>query len=475
LTGQNGFSKIILYPVGPKHPLDALKGGKTMFSSLAEKLQEAFKKLRNKGKLTEEDVNAALKEVRVALLEADVNFKVVKDFIARIRERAVGQEVLSNLNPAHQVIKIVRDELALLMGGENARLNTAPKPPTVIMLVGLQGSGKTTTTVKLSLLLKKQGRRPLLVAADVYRPAAIKQLQILGEQAQVPVFSREGDPVAIAAAAVQEAARKGYDTVLIDTAGRLHINEELMEELEGIKKAVHPHEILLVVDAMTGQDAVRVAESFHRRLGLDGVILTKLDGDTRGGAALSIRAVTGCPIKFAGVGEKLDLLEPFHPDRMADRILGMGDVLTLIEKAQSTFDAQQAAEMQKRIKSADFNLEDFVNQLRQFKKMGPLEQILGMIPGFSGMKKLREEFQFDERELVWAEAIINSMTPEERRHPEIVDGSRRRRIARGSGTSVQDVNRLLKQFEQTKKMIRQLTSMEKGFKKGVKIGRFPFM
>jgi len=442
---------------------------------LAEKLQETFKRLKSKGKLTEQDVTAALREVRVALLEADVNFKVVKDFIARIRERAVGQEILANLNPAHQVIKIVRDELALLMGGENARLNVSSKPPTVIMLVGLQGSGKTTTAAKLGLLLKKQGRRPLLVAADVYRPAAVKQLQVLGEQIRVPVFSGETDPVAISVAAAEEAARKGYDSVIIDTAGRLHINEELMQELEGIKAAVKPHEILLVADSMTGQDAVTVAEGFHARLGLDGAVLTKLDGDTRGGAALSIRAVTGCPIKFAGVGEKLDMLEPFHPDRMADRILGMGDVLTLIEKAQSTIDAQQAAEMQKRLKSADFNLEDFLLQLRQFKKMGPLENILSMIPGFSGMKKLREELQFDDRDLLWTEAIINSMTPQERRHPEIIDGSRRRRIARGSGSTVQDVNRLLKQFEQTKKMIRQITSIEKGLKKGVRPGRFPFI
>lgn len=293
------------------------------------------------------------------------------------------------------------------------------------------------------------------MAADVYRPAAVKQLQVLGEQIQVPVWSRPGNPVEIAASAVHEASHKGYDVVIIDTAGRLHINEELMRELEEIKARVKPHEVLLVVDAMTGQDAVTVAETFHQRLGLDGVILTKLDGDTRGGAALSIRAVTGCPIKFVGVGEKLDMLEPFHPDRMADRILGMGDVLTLIEKAQSTIDAEQAAAMQKRLLSDDFNLEDFLEHLRQFRKMGPLEHILSLLPGFGGMKKLREELQFDEKELIWAEAIINSMTPEERRHPEIIDGSRKRRIARGSGTTVQDVNRLLKQFEQTKRLIRQ--------------------
>jgi signal recognition particle subunit SRP54 len=446
-----------------------------MFSSLAEKLQETFKRLKGKGKLTEQDVDAALREVRVALLEADVNFKVVKDFVRRIRERAVGQEVLANLNPAYQVVKVVRDELAALMGGENARLNIAPKPPTVVMLVGLQGSGKTTTAAKLCLILKKQGRHPLLVAADVYRPAATRQLEVLGDQIQVPVFSSEKGPVSISVGAIEEAARKGNDTVVIDTAGRLHINEELMQELELIKMSVKPHEILLVVDAMTGQDAVTVAETFHNRLGLDGVVLTKLDGDTRGGAALSIREVTGCPIKFAGVGEKLDMLEPFYPDRMADRILGMGDVLTLIEKAQNTFDVQQAAEMQKRIKSADFNLEDFLVQLRQFKKMGPLEQVLGMLPGFGSMKKIRDQFQLDERDLVLTEAVINSMTAEERRHPDVIDGSRRRRIAHGSGTTVQDVNRLLKQFGQTKKLIRQLASMEKGAKKGAKMGRFPFM
>lgn len=445
-----------------------------MFSSLAEKLHETFKKLKGKGKLSEEDVDAALKEVRVALLEADVNFKVVKDFVKRIRDRAVGQEVLEHLNPAHQVVKIVRDELAGLMGGENARLNIAPKPPTVIMLVGLQGSGKTTTAAKLALLLKRQGRRPLLVAADIYRPAAIKQLEVLGSQIQIPVFTQAKNPVLIAAGANEEAAGKGYDTIIIDTAGRLHINEELMQELEGIKEKVKPHEILLVVDSMTGQDAVTVAESFHSRLGVDGVVLTKLDGDTRGGAALSIREVTGRPIKFAGMGEKLDMLEPFHPDRMADRILGMGDVLTLIEKAQDSFDAQQTADLQKRIKSADFNLEDFMSQLRQFKKMGPLDHIMDMIPGFGGLKKLRQDLQFDERDLSWTEAIINSMTIEERRRPEVIDGSRRRRIAGGSGTTVQDVNRLLKQFEQTKKMIRQLSSFEKGIKKGARMGRFPF-
>lgn len=448
-----------------------------MFGSLSERLREAFQKLKGKGKLTEEDVNAALREVRLALLEADVNFKVVKDFIAGVRERAVGQEVLESLSPAQQVVKIVRDELAALMGGVNARLNFAPRPPTVIMLVGLQGSGKTTTAAKLANLLKKQGRRPLLVAADIYRPAAVEQLQILGQRLDVGVFHVGGaDPVAIARAAVTHASGAGHDVVIIDTAGRLHIDEEMMEELHRLKDAVHPHEILLVVDAMTGQDAVRVAESFHARLGLDGVILTKLDGDTRGGAALSVRAVTGCPIKFAGVGEKLDAFEPFHPDRMADRILGMGDILTLIEKAQATFDATKAAELQKKIRRAEFDLEDFREQLRQFKKMGPLEEILGMLPGFGNLKKLKQDLAFDEKELVAVEAIINSMTPEERRRPEIIDGSRRRRIARGSGTTVQDVNRLLKQFEQTRKMIKQLSEWEKGAKKGKlkKLTKFPF-
>ncbi|ACA59189.1 signal recognition particle protein [Candidatus Desulforudis audaxviator] len=445
------------------------------FAGLSERLQETFKKLRGKGKLTEEDVNQALREVRLALLEADVNFKVVRNFVNVVRQRATGQDVMASLTPAQQVVKIVHEELTALMGGQNARLELAPKPPTVVMLVGLQGSGKTTTVAKLANLLKKQGRRPLLVAADVYRPAAIKQLQVLGGQIDVPVFSMgEQDPVSIAGAALESTRKGGQDVVIIDTAGRLHINEELMVELERIKAGVQPHEILLVVDAMTGQDAVTVAESFHQRLVLDGVILTKLDGDTRGGAALSVRAVTGCPIKFVGIGEKLDALEPFHPNRMADRILGMGDVLTLIEKAQAAFDASQAAEIRKKLKSADFNLDDFVAQLRQFKKMGPLDQIMGMIPGMDRMtKKMKGAMQFDEKELVVAEAIINSMTPWERRNPERIDGSRRRRIARGSGTNVQDVNRLLKQFDQTRKLFKQFSDWEKGAKKGGK-RKFPF-
>lgn len=449
------------------------------FASLAERLQQTFKKLKGKGKLTEEDVNQALREVRLALLEADVNFKVVRDFVNVVRQRATGQDVMSSLTPAQQVIKIVRDELAVLMGGQNAQLELAAKPPTVIMLVGLQGSGKTTTVAKLANHLKKQGRRPLMVAADVYRPAAIKQLQVLGGQIDVSVFSMgEQDPARIAEAAVMSARRDGQDLVIIDTAGRLHINEELMAELERIKAGVQPHEILLVVDAMTGQDAVAVAESFHQRLALGGVILTKLDGDTRGGAALSVRSVTGCPIKFAGVGEKLEALEPFHPDRMADRILGMGDVLTLIEKAQATFDAEQAAEMQQKMRSADFNLSDFLEQLRQFRNMGPIDQLMGLIPGMDRMtKKMKGAAQFDERDLVMAEAIIKSMTLWERNNPGKIDGSRRRRVARGSGTSVPDVNRLLKQFEQTKKMIKQFFDLEKGAKKGGKrkFPKLPFM
>jgi signal recognition particle subunit SRP54 len=449
------------------------------FASLSERLQETFKKLKGKGKLTEEDVNQALREVRLALLEADVNFKVVRNFVNVVRQRAIGRDVMSSLTPAQQVVKIVRDELAALMGGQNARLELAAKPPTVVMLVGLQGSGKTTSAAKLANHLKKQGRRPLLVAADIYRPAAIKQLQVLGGQIDVPVFTMgEQDPAQIAKAAVESADRHGQDVVIIDTAGRLHINEELMEELERIRVGVQPHEILLVVDAMTGQDAVTVAESFHQRLALDGVILTKLEGDTRGGAALSVRAVTGCPIKFAGVGEKLDALEPFHPDRMADRILGMGDVLTLIEKAQATFDAEQVARMQKKLRSADFDLDDFLEQLQQFKKMGPLDQIMGMIPGMDRLnKKMKGALQFDEKELVAAEAIIKSMTPWERRNPEKINGSRRRRVARGSGTSVQDVNRLLKQFDQTKKLVKQFSGWEKAAQKGGKrkFPKLPFM
>lgn len=438
-----------------------------VFSGLAERLQETFKKLRGKGRLTEEDVDQALKEVRRALIGADVNFMVVKDFIARIRERAVGSDVLQSLTPAQQVIKIVRDELASLMGGTQSKINLAPSPPTVVMMVGLHGAGKTTTSAKLANLMRRQGRRPMLVAADVYRPAAIKQLQVLGGQLNVPVFSM-GDnvpPPDIARAALEKSRREGNDLVIIDTAGRLHIDEELMGELRSIVSTVQPNEILLVVDAMTGQDAVNVAKTFNENLSLTGVVLTKLDGDTRGGAALSVKAVTGCPIKFAGMGEKLDALEAFHPDRMADRILGMGDMLTLIEKAQASFDADQVEKLNKRIKSMEFTLDDFLEHLHQVRKMGPLDQILGMIPGLGNMKKMKD-LEIDEKELVYVEAIINSMTPWERQHPQEMNGSRRRRVARGSGTSVQEVNRLLKQFEQTRKMMRQLMDMEKNVKKG---------
>ncbi|MBM7854376.1 signal recognition particle subunit SRP54 [Desulfohalotomaculum tongense] len=442
-----------------------------MFQNLSERLQETFKKLKGKGHLTEADVNEAMREVRVALLEADVNYKVVKEFVKRVKEKAVGQDIFSSLTPGQQVVKIVRDELIELLGGVQSKINLAPTPPTIVMLVGLQGSGKTTTCGKLANLMRKHGRRPLLVAADVYRPAAIKQLEVLGKQLDIPVFSMgQQNPVEIAQKAVESANKNGQDLVIIDTAGRLHINEELMAELVAIKQEVSPHEILLVVDAMTGQDAVNVAESFNQRLGLDGVVMTKLDGDTRGGAALSVRKVTGTPIKFIGMGEKMDALEPFHPDRMANRILGMGDVLTLIEKAQASINEEEAQKLRKKLKTADFTLEDFLHQLQQVKKMGPLDQLLGMIPGMSKIKNLKD--QIDEKELVYVEAIIQSMTPYERRHPEKINGSRRKRIAKGSGTKVQDVNRLLKQFEQTRKMFKQLSDMKKG-KKKLKLP-FPF-
>lgn len=428
-----------------------------LFAGLAEKLQGTFQKLKGKGKLSEADVKKAMREVRLALLEADVNYKVVKDFVSKVQERAVGQEVLKSLTPAQQVIKIVNEELTILMGGEQSKIKIASKPPTVIMLVGLQGAGKTTTAGKLANVLRKQGRRPLLVAGDIYRPAAIKQLQVLGEQLDLPVFSL-GDkqsPVNIARAAVEHAKNHGNDMVIIDTAGRLHVDEELMQELSDIKENVEPDEILLVVDAMTGQDAVNVAQTFNEQLGLTGVILTKLDGDTRGGAALSVKAVTGCPIKYAGVGEKLDALEPFHPDRMAGRILGMGDVLSLIEKAQDSFDEEKVKQLEKKIRQQQFTLEDFLEQLQQMKSMGPMEEILSLLPGMGNVKQLKN-LQVDEKELVRTEAIIQSMTPEERRRPEIINGSRKKRIAAGSGTRVQDVNKLLKQFNQAKKLMRQL-------------------
>lgn len=441
-----------------------------IFEGLAEKLQNTFKKLKGKGKLSEADVDEAMREVRVALLEADVNYKVVKDFVKKVKERAVGQEVMESLTPGQHVIKIVNDELTELMGGTQSKISVASKPPTVIMLVGLQGAGKTTTAGKLANVLRKQqGRRPLLAAGDVYRPAAIKQLQVLGEQLNIPVYSLgdKTNPVDIARGAVEHARTHGNDLVIIDTAGRLHVNEELMEELRNIKKDVHPHEILFVLDATIGQDAVNVAKTFDEQLGIDGVIMTKLDGDTRGGAALSVKAVTGKPIKFAGMGEKLDALEPFHPDRMASRILGMGDVLSLIEKAQSTIDAQKAQELHRKIQKQEYTLQDFMEQMEQVRSMGTLDQILGMIPGMGQMKQLKNlKGAIDEKELVHMKAIIQSMTAQERFDPRIIKDSRKKRIAKGSGTKVSEVNRLLKQFEETKKMMRQLTGLEKNIKKG---------
>lgn len=440
-----------------------------IFEGLAEKLQGTFKKLRGKGKLNEADVEASMREVRVALLEADVNFKVVKDFIKKVKERAIGQEILESLTPGQHVIKIVNEELTELMGGTQSKINISSKPPTVVMLVGLQGAGKTTTAGKLGGLLKKQGRKPLLVAGDVYRPAAIKQLQVLGEQLDIPVYTLgdKTNPVDIAKGALEQARSYGNDLVIIDTAGRLHINEELMDELKNIKGSVHPHEILFVMDATIGQDAVNVANTFNEMLGIDGVIITKLDGDTRGGAALSVKAVTGKPIKFAGMGEKLDALEPFHPDRIASRILGMGDVLSLIEKAQSTVDLQKAQELQRKIQTQEYSLQDFLEQMEQMKNLGPLDQILGMIPGLGNMKQLKNlKGSIDEKEIAHMKAIIQSMTLKERKDPKIVKDSRKKRIALGSGTKVSDVNRLLKQFEETKKMMKQFSGMEKNLKKG---------
>lgn len=443
-----------------------------MFESLSEKLQNVFKRLRGKGVLSEQDVNEALREVRLVLLEADVNFRVVKDFVAKVRERAVGQEILQSLSPAQHVIKIVNEELIGLLGGSEAGLNMAQKPPTIIMLVGLQGAGKTTAAAKLANVLRKQGRKPLLVAADVYRPAAIKQLQVLGDQLQIPVFTLgdKADPVNIGKAAVSAAESGGQDVIILDTAGRLHIDEQMMDELSRLKAALSPNEVLLVVDAMTGQDAVNVAEQFNSALGADGFIVTKLDSDARGGAALSIKAVTGKPIKFAGVGEKLDALEPFHPERMASRILGMGDVLSLIEKAELAVDQEKAEELERKLRENKFDFEDYLEQIQQMRKMGPLDQILSMIPGFNA--KQMKGVEIDENQVGRVEAIIRSMTKEERHHPDIVNGSRRRRIALGSGTSVQEVNRLMNQFEQMRKMIREMAEMEQGGRR--KPGRMPF-
>ena len=432
-----------------------------MFESLGEKLNNAFKKFRNKGKLTEADVKAGMREIKLALLEADVNFKVVRDFIKIVSERAVGTEVLESLLPAQQIVKIVNEELTRLMGGSQAKLTIASKPPTVIMMVGLQGAGKTTHAGKLAGMYKKQGKRPLLVAGDIYRPAAIKQLQVVGEKLDIPVFTM-GDkvsPVEIAKESIKYANQKGYDMVFIDTAGRLQIDEVLMDELKNIKAEVNPDEILLTVDSMIGQESVNVAETFNNLLDITGVILTKLDGDTRGGAALSIRYVTGKPIKFVGMGEKLDTIEPFHPDRMASRILGMGDVLTLIDKAQAAYDEKQAAALEQKMRQQTFTLDDYLEQLGQLKNMGNLEQLMGMMPGVKpGAMK---DVKIDEKAMAHTEAIIHSMTKAERERPDIINASRKKRIAAGSGTSVEEVNKLLKQFEQMLKMMKQFTNMGK--------------
>lgn len=432
-----------------------------MFQNLSEKLENAFKKFKNRGKLTEADIKAGMREIKLALLEADVNFKVVRDFIKTVSERAVGADVLESLNPGQQVIKIVDEELTKLMGSTNSKLVVSSKPPTVIMMVGLQGAGKTTHAGKLAGMLKKQGKNPLLVACDVYRPAAIKQLQVVGEKLSIPVFEM-GDrenPVKIAKEGIKFAVQKGYDTVFIDTAGRLQIDEVLMKELEDIKRETQPTEILLTVDAMIGQESVNVAETFNNMLDITGVILTKLDGDTRGGAALSIRYITGKPIKFIGVGEKLDQIEPFHPDRMARRILGMGDVLTLIDKAQAQFDEKKMAEMEERIRQSIFTLDDYLDQMQQLKGMGNLEQLAGMIPGMKpGALK---DAKMDEKVLIHQEAIIKSMTRREREHPEMLNASRKQRVAKGSGTSVEEVNKLLKQYEQIKRMMKQFADMGK--------------
>ena len=440
------------------------------FEGLSEKLQNAFKKLTGKGKLTEQNIKDAMREVRMALLEADVNYLVVKDFIKKVTERCVGAEILANLNAGQQVIKIVNEELTALMGGSNARLTWSPSVPTIYMLCGLQGAGKTTMAAKLAGFLTKQGKKPMLAACDIYRPAAIKQLQVVGEQVGVPVFEKgTQNPVQTAKEAVDYARYYGRDVLIIDTAGRLHIDETLMQELEDVKAAVHPQEILLVVDAMTGQDAVNVAKSFDEKLSIDGVIVTKLDSDTRGGAALSVRAVTGKPIKFAGTGEKLGDIEPFHPERMASRILGMGDILTLIEKAAATAEAEaaekEAAKGRGKKNPADFDLNDFLDQMRQIKKMGPLQNVLGMLPGIGSKLK---NVEVDDGALKKPEAIICSMTLKERKNPGILNASRRKRIAAGAGVTVQDVNALIRQFEQMQKMMKQMMGNKRGMMRAMK-------
>ncbi len=446
-----------------------------IFESLSGKLQETLKKIRGQGRVTEKDVKDIMREIRIALLEADVNYKVAKDFISKVGERAVGQDVLESLTPGQQVVKIVHEEMIGLLGGTPSRTVFSSRPPTVIMLIGLQGSGKTTTCGKLAVFLRKQGKNPVMAACDVYRPAAIKQLLVVGSQLDIPVYSREdvSDPVIIARDSMAYAAQKQYDCVIIDTAGRLHVDTDLMEELSEMRSAVKPHEVLLVVDSMTGQDAVNVAQSFNQSLGIDGIILTKLDGDTRGGAALSVKAITGKPIKYAATGEKSNDFELFHPDRMASRILGMGDVLSLIEKAQEAFDDKKAEEMERKIRSQQFTLEDFLDQLQQLKKMGPLNQIIGMIPGMNS-KALRD-VELDEKKLVHVEAIIKSMTRKEKTDPSIINSSRRRRISSGSGTTIQEINKLLKDFEEMKKLMKNMGDMTKkhGMKNLNKM-RFPF-
>ena len=442
-----------------------------MFESLGEKLSNAFKKFRSKGKLTEADVKAGMREIKLALLEADVDFRVVRDFIKIVSERAVGSEVLDSLLPAQQIVKIVNEELTRLMGSTQSKLVIAPKPPTIIMMVGLQGAGKTTHAGKLAGLYKKQGKKPLLVACDIYRPAAIKQLQVVGGQLDIPVFTM-GDkvsPVKIAEEGVAYARQKGYDMVFLDTAGRLQIDEVLMEELKNIKDKVNPTEILLTVDAMIGQESVNVAETFNNLLDITGVIVTKLDGDTRGGAALSIRYVTGKPIKFVGTGEKLDAIEPFYPDRMASRILGMGDVLTLIDKAQAAYDEKQAAAMEQKLRQQTFTLDDYLAQLAQLRNMGSLDQLLGMMPGVN--RGALKDAKIDETFLIHTEAIIHSMTLPERTHPEMINASRKKRIAQGSGTSVEEVNKVLRQFDQMMKIMKQFTNMGKTRKGKKMLGR----
>ena len=449
------------------------------FDNLTEKLQSAFKKLRGKGKITPADLKEGMREIKLALLEADVNFKVVKEFISTVTERASGADVMESLTPGQQIVKIVNEELVNLMGVENSKINLSNNPPSVIMMTGLQGAGKTTASGKLAKMFKDKGRRPLLVACDVYRPAAIQQLQVVGGKVDVPVFTIEGNkkPVDISTKAIEHAKKYGNDIVIIDTAGRLHIDEELMDELRNIKNSINVHETLLVVDAMTGQDATQVADTFNRQLEIDGVILSKLDGDARGGAALSVRCVTQKPIKFVSTGEKFDDFEPFYPDRMASRILGMGDVLSLIEKAEQMYDENQAKELEEKLRKQQFDLEDFLNQMQQVKKMGPIKNLLGMMPGVDA--KALENADIDERKLDRVEAIIKSMTKKERANPSIINSSRKRRIADGSGTNVAQVNALLKQFEQMQKMFKQLNSkgtkkMMKKFKNGPRGMNFPF-